>query len=116
MAWNIANFLLPPIILAFLSHQAGEKIRYSNFSPVRALGFWLGWKSMPGSSVRCPSSRKLVHQIIQWLYRETAFVYRLFRAPRCLTAWPDQDDEIWMCSRAASNNVHHQAANRGEAR
>jgi hypothetical protein len=46
MAWNIAKVLLPLIILAFLSHQAGEKIRCSNFSPVRALGLSLlgiGW-------------------------------------------------------------------------
>jgi len=46
MAWNIANFLLPLIILAFLSHQAGEKIRYSPHSPIRAVGFLLvgiGW-------------------------------------------------------------------------
>jgi hypothetical protein len=49
MAWNIAKILLPLIILAFLSRLAGERIRCSNFSPVRALGSsllgigWLGY-------------------------------------------------------------------------
>ena len=41
MAWNIAKVLLPLIILTFLSHQAGEKNRHSNLSPVRAVGFLL---------------------------------------------------------------------------
>ena len=39
MAWNIVRVFLPLILLAFLSHQAGEKIRYSKFSPGRAFGF-----------------------------------------------------------------------------
>ena len=49
MAWNIAVLLLPPFVLAFLSHQAGERIRYSKFLPGRALGWslmgigWLGY-------------------------------------------------------------------------
>jgi len=49
MAWNIVRVFLPLILLAFLSHQAGEKIRYSKFSPGRALGLslvgigWLGY-------------------------------------------------------------------------
>jgi hypothetical protein len=49
VAWNIAEVLLPLTLLAFLSHQAGEKIRYSKFAPGRALGLsllgisWLGY-------------------------------------------------------------------------
>jgi hypothetical protein len=49
MAWNIAAVLLPPFVLAFLSHQAGERIRCSKFLPGRALGLsligigWLGY-------------------------------------------------------------------------
>jgi hypothetical protein len=41
VAWNIAEFLLPLTLLAFLSHQAGEKIRYSKFAPGRAVGLSL---------------------------------------------------------------------------
>ena len=36
MAWNIAAVLLPSFVLAFLSHQAGEKIRCYKFLPGRA--------------------------------------------------------------------------------
>ena len=45
MAWNIAAVLLPPFVLAFLSHQAGERIRCFKFLPGRALGLSLmeGW-------------------------------------------------------------------------
>lgn len=41
MAWNIVRVFLPLILLAFLSHQAGEKIRYSKFAPGRAVGLSL---------------------------------------------------------------------------
>ena len=49
ITWNIAAVLLPLILLAFLCHQAGEKIRYSKFLPNRTLGLslvgigWLGY-------------------------------------------------------------------------
>jgi hypothetical protein len=49
VAWKIAEILLPLTLLAFLSHQAGEKIRYSPFAPGRAVGLcligigWLGY-------------------------------------------------------------------------
>jgi hypothetical protein len=47
--WNIAAILSPLILLAFLCHQAGEKIRYSKFLPWRTVGLslvaigWLGY-------------------------------------------------------------------------
>ena len=46
VAWNIAAGLWPLILLAFLCHQAGEKIRYSNFLFGRTMGLSLagiGW-------------------------------------------------------------------------
>ena len=49
VAWKIAEILLPLTLLAFLSHQAGEKIRNSKFPPGRAVGLsligigWLGY-------------------------------------------------------------------------
>lgn len=49
VAWKIGEVLLPLTLLAFLSHQAGEKIRYSKFAPGRAVGLsligigWLGY-------------------------------------------------------------------------
>jgi len=49
IAWNIAEILLPLTLLAFLSHQAGVKNRYSNLLAVRAVGSlllgigWLGY-------------------------------------------------------------------------
>ena len=46
VAWNIAAGLLPLTLLAFLCHQAGEKIRYSNFLFGRTVGLSLvgiGW-------------------------------------------------------------------------
>ena len=46
IAWNIAAGLLPLILLAFLCHQAGEKIRYSSFLVGRTVGLSLvgiGW-------------------------------------------------------------------------
>jgi hypothetical protein len=39
--WNIAAFLSPLILLTFLCHQAGEKIRYSKFLPWRTVGLSL---------------------------------------------------------------------------
>jgi hypothetical protein len=47
--WNIAAVLSPLILLTFLCHQAGEKIRYSKFLPWRTVGLslvgigWLGY-------------------------------------------------------------------------
>lgn len=46
LAWNIAAVLLPLVLLAFLSHRAGEKIRYSKLLPARTVGLSLvgiGW-------------------------------------------------------------------------
>ena len=43
---SIAGVFLPLLLLAFLCHQAGEKIRYSKFLPNRTVGLslvGLGW-------------------------------------------------------------------------
>ena len=47
--WNIAAVLSPLILLTFLCHQGGEKIRNSKFLPWRTVGLslvgigWLGY-------------------------------------------------------------------------
>jgi hypothetical protein len=49
VAWKIAEILLPLTLMAFLTYQAGEKIRYSKFAPGRVVGLcligigWLGY-------------------------------------------------------------------------
>jgi len=52
IVWNIAAFLSPLVLVAFLCRQAGEKIRYSEFLLGRTVGLllvgigWLGYSML----------------------------------------------------------------------